>query len=355
MRAYYIILLALFLNSIAGLDILDSIEDQNGKITLNSKFCDLHKDYLEFRASHEMIEVVNSNTLHKCTKLEVIDLSMNKISYLASETFQFNTAVESLYLQNNQLTSVTRELFQPLKNLELLSLSKNPLGTIDPILQSSLRSLKHLFIEDIRIFELNAESVKQKLPRLIEISFAYNYLECDRYKQLEGEFTARKVKLSKNENGEKCLTEVEVMKVYLTTRDIPQKYVDKILNFQNSPPTSIVKNHEAKLDEAKNAKIVQNEDFKSFIAGFFSNMTQPSEELSAKVTQKLIKTIVGCFLILLIVLVCINMFTIKLIKKLMQKPSVDYNNLIELRTEEEEKSNKANENVNNAGNNYYEL
>lgn len=193
--------------------------------TVTSEYCDeIGDEVIKFDRSALQIEDVHPDALRKCTSVEIIVLSHNKIEILDSDIFKTNVKTRMLYLEVNLIKFLPNNIFKPLKNLLHLDLSKNPIATIEPVLQSNLNQLLELIIIQIGLRELDVDEIQQKLPSLNEIRFNHNLLKCEIYNRIKLEFERKSVTVSEyhfaGSTGDKCLkisldkNEIEVLKMH---------------------------------------------------------------------------------------------------------------------------------------------
>lgn len=85
-------------------------------------------------------------TLAFYTKLEILDLSRNKLDSLGSKNFESQEILQTLNLSNNLLTNLSKDAFKGLKNIFVLDLSYNK---IEMIYSNALLDLERLIKLDM--------------------------------------------------------------------------------------------------------------------------------------------------------------------------------------------------------------
>uniref|UniRef100_A0A0A9XC66 Protein toll n=1 Tax=Lygus hesperus TaxID=30085 RepID=A0A0A9XC66_LYGHE len=84
------------------------------------------------------------NIFRPVSKLDVLELGSNNLTYLEPGIFRNLTRLRLLNLWGNRLKNLTRSLFSDLTNLESLDLNSNHLATLPPDIFSDLQKLKKI-------------------------------------------------------------------------------------------------------------------------------------------------------------------------------------------------------------------
>ena len=102
----------------------------------NIKALDLSNNEIDSDASFYSIydEEYGRWTSLTLSKLEVLNLSQNKLSYLVDGTFQRNPLIIELDLSENAIANIDALVFAPLSQLAKLDLSQNKLTSLSPLL-----------------------------------------------------------------------------------------------------------------------------------------------------------------------------------------------------------------------------
>lgn len=209
----WFILISLYGTS--GNSISTSIMLNNEKRTLSPAFCNLTGiDKTKILAAGMGIEVVLYNTFTNCNETNIIDLSRNKITELHEDTFMSNINLEELRLNCNEIKSIPPRLMQHIHKLRILDISGNPIKSINGILESNLNDLVNLMIQDIGIYDLDVNEIKMKIPKLELISFGYNPIHINKYKNAMQLFEKKKIQVN---------NEIENCKIQDNTANLPFK------------------------------------------------------------------------------------------------------------------------------------
>ncbi|XP_053685508.1 carboxypeptidase N subunit 2-like [Sabethes cyaneus] len=128
--------------------------------------------YINLTANH----ITNVHfTLSFYHKLEVLDISFNRIDTLGSRNFDTQENLRILNLSDNALGSIPKDAFKGLKRLQILKLCNNRIETIHPTAFNDLRNLIELDFANNAIISLD-HGVLRHLYSLEKISFQNNQL-----------------------------------------------------------------------------------------------------------------------------------------------------------------------------------
>jgi Leucine-rich repeat (LRR) protein len=146
------------------------------------------------------LEIKNCDLLKECvslselTKLEMLDLSGNKIMSLnklsadLDHLRSMNTSLKVLSLENNQLSSLDAGAFARLSALTVLDLTCNHIKTIEPGAFSGLVNLRELFLNKNSLNEpfdlslvfdpdlINLKAVDLRCTRISRINLGWPYV-----------------------------------------------------------------------------------------------------------------------------------------------------------------------------------
>ncbi|XP_058462353.1 nyctalopin-like [Malaya genurostris] len=112
-------------------------------------------------------------TLSFYHKLEVLDISFNRIDTLGSRNFDTQENLRMLNLSDNAIVSIPKDAFKGLKRLQILKLCNNRIETIHPTAFHDLRNLMELDFSNNAIISLD-HGVLRHLYSLETISFQNN-------------------------------------------------------------------------------------------------------------------------------------------------------------------------------------
>jgi Leucine-rich repeat (LRR) protein len=119
------------LNSVAGLNStqLQMLNVSSNRLSrLASEFCDHVPLLEELYLGENELHLVEG--LH-CTQLKILNLSNNQLSQLASDSFEHVPLLEELYLKYNGLTGLKADQFSGLSQVRTLHLSHNQVSNIN--------------------------------------------------------------------------------------------------------------------------------------------------------------------------------------------------------------------------------
>lgn len=225
--------LVTFLQSTCGLELDDAVVPISGKETLTAKFCNESGFITVFSGLAKSIDIVQYDALWNCKELQDICLSFNRIAVLHPNTFKFNIKATFLDLRCNKISLLSNQLFEPLKNLETLRMSGNPLKSIQPVLTSTLNNLMYLAIGNMELNELDVKILLDLLPKLKEIWFDHNLIECSVHESIKADLMKNNVSYMKDEYGclplkKTCLSkdDVKTLRLNQEIKAINQTVVD---------------------------------------------------------------------------------------------------------------------------------
>lgn len=118
---------------LTSLKILDLSKNQIEKLDHGDLFNLDYKDESKLEIlnlSRNRLRSLNSSIFESLTELKILDLSYNYFYTLNVETFQYNTQLSHLYLNENWLKYLPNELFSSLR-LEKLDLSSNRFNLVN--------------------------------------------------------------------------------------------------------------------------------------------------------------------------------------------------------------------------------
>ncbi|XP_029363749.1 vasorin b [Echeneis naucrates] len=118
------------------------------------------------------IEGLKAEDFSGMEKLEMLDLSQNKLTELPDRVFEPLTSLRNLDLSSNQITHISEECFQGMALLERLYLYSNLIKTIHPAAFNGLEHLLELKIQGNQLTSLPALS----MPRLLLLDLRFNVL-----------------------------------------------------------------------------------------------------------------------------------------------------------------------------------
>lgn len=108
-------------------------------------------------------------------KLQVLDLSFNKLDDLGSKNFESQERLYTLMLNDNSLVSVKKDAFRGLKELVELTLSNNRIEEIHHSAFADLGKLARLDVSNNALVRLDA-GVLQHLTALDQLNFCNNQI-----------------------------------------------------------------------------------------------------------------------------------------------------------------------------------
>lgn len=131
------------------------------------------------------------------TKLEILDLSRNKIETLGSKNFEYQNELRMLNLSQNSLTNLSNDAFKHLRNLKTLDLSNNKIETIDIMSMQDLISLIKLDLSNNNVISFD-DGVFSRMQSLEILLFRNNQLLDVPYDNLEYVRSLKTLDLSEN-------------------------------------------------------------------------------------------------------------------------------------------------------------
>ncbi|XP_025917547.1 leucine-rich repeat-containing G-protein coupled receptor 5 [Apteryx rowi] len=114
-----------------------------------------------------------SNSMHNLRFLEELRLAGNGLTYIPKGAFAGLFSLKVLMLQNNQLRQVPAEALQNLHSLQSLRLDANHINYVPPNCFSGLVSLRHLWLDDNSLTEIPVQAFRS-LPALQAMTLALN-------------------------------------------------------------------------------------------------------------------------------------------------------------------------------------
>lgn len=139
-------------------------------------------NFIKVNLSNNRLFRLSPGTFRDIIKLDILDLSKNKIDYLSIETFKpLANSLTTFLIQVNQLfgmeTSRLSNILNELKKLKNLDVSHNQLTSLPRI--KSMNSLTHLNLESNHIeFLTDSDTNEQLLPNsLIVLNIQHNELK----------------------------------------------------------------------------------------------------------------------------------------------------------------------------------
>ncbi|XP_055538387.1 carboxypeptidase N subunit 2-like [Wyeomyia smithii] len=147
--------------------------------------------YINLTANH----ITNVHfTLSFYHKLEVLDISFNRIDTLGSRNFDTQENLRMLNLSYNAIVSIPKDAFKGLKRLQILKLCNNRIETINPTAFNELRNLIELDFANNAIISLDhgvlrhlysLEKITFQNNQLLEVPFEYNLEYLSRLQSLD--------------------------------------------------------------------------------------------------------------------------------------------------------------------------
>ena len=124
---------------------------------------------------------LNSHFIKSLDNLEILDLSRNNISYIASDDMlKAMTNLKELNLFYNYIESFPNGFFGNNKRLEILNIANNRIIHFDHSLLTNYASLSHVYFHDNRIGKFDEDLLKKlELSPKIVLSFDGNPVKCD--------------------------------------------------------------------------------------------------------------------------------------------------------------------------------
>jgi Leucine-rich repeat (LRR) protein/uncharacterized membrane protein len=122
------------------------------------------------------INSINIDLIHKCTNLEIIDLSSNQIEELHPDTFNKCTNLIEIYLSSNHIKVLHKNTFKPCKKLEIVDFSSNQIKELHPEAFHACKELNFVFFLHNKLKELHSETFME-CPKLKSIDFTSNQVK----------------------------------------------------------------------------------------------------------------------------------------------------------------------------------
>nr|XP_034983425.1 leucine-rich repeat-containing G-protein coupled receptor 5 isoform X1 [Zootoca vivipara] len=119
------------------------------------------------------ISRLSSNSLHNLRFLEELRLAGNGLTHIPKGAFSGLFSLKVLMLQNNLLKQVPAEALQNLHSLQSLRLDANHISLVPPNCFSGLVSLRHLWLDDNSLTEIPVQAFRS-LPALQAMTLALN-------------------------------------------------------------------------------------------------------------------------------------------------------------------------------------
>ncbi|XP_053114494.1 leucine-rich repeat-containing G-protein coupled receptor 5 isoform X2 [Hemicordylus capensis] len=119
------------------------------------------------------ISKLPSNSLHSLRFLEELRLAGNGLTHIPKGAFAGLFSLKVLMLQNNLLRQVPTEALQNLHTLQSLRLDANHISFVPPNCFSGLISLRHLWLDDNSMTEIPVQAFRS-LPALQAMTLALN-------------------------------------------------------------------------------------------------------------------------------------------------------------------------------------
>lgn len=162
---------------------------------LNAEICNKKPNIEQLRLWGAEIHTVESNALHKCTKLKNIWLEDNLLTVLRSGTFSHKPNLEELNFRANSLEYLDEDVFDGLSALETLNLRCNNLVFFSPRYVQDLMVLKYLNLASNHLINLEINGLLDKLPQLGFISYNGNDISCSRLAVISAKVNASNIVL----------------------------------------------------------------------------------------------------------------------------------------------------------------
>lgn len=109
------------------------------------------------------------------TKLEVVKLNKNKISYLDKDSFKDLENLRELFLNENFIQFIDMQIFKPVRNLRYLQLDNNQISFLSKHAFNNLLKLEHIMIGHNLLEKLVDEHFKSN-KKLITIWLEKNFI-----------------------------------------------------------------------------------------------------------------------------------------------------------------------------------
>ncbi|XP_068084727.1 leucine-rich repeat-containing protein 15 isoform X2 [Anabrus simplex] len=118
------------------------------------------KELCELYLSKNNLQNIMSKSLIHLDKLNIIDLSENKIEDIG-KIFEYSVQLREIYLDRNNLTSLVGTEFSNNKELQLISLNENQLSSVHSNTFTQLQHLKELYMRNNKLSKLSKDIFKE--------------------------------------------------------------------------------------------------------------------------------------------------------------------------------------------------
>lgn len=139
------------------------------------------------------VEQVQTASFKKCKNLKRVFINQNPLRQLTIDTFRYNTDLQLIDLAHNQLREVPRDLFYYNTKLEHLSLFDNLLRDFSFDTVKRCKELASINVASNDLSDLNEVTLLDNLPKLRDISYNDNELNCGRILEINRAFDDAKV------------------------------------------------------------------------------------------------------------------------------------------------------------------
>lgn len=192
-------------------------------VVLTNDVCEVLPFLTHFRAKWLGLTSIEDNAFEKCTKLKVLELSLNSLTTLPTQLFASNEDLLEVYLYDNQLVELDRDLLQNNKNLVKIALQNNRLRSLSSDFFKNNQKFYSLSLNDNQLRELSFIEGMPVSVNLTEIDVRKNKLsDVDVEKLMEKGPNLKFIYLSGNEFLCKRKQELErlLLEKNVTTIDI---------------------------------------------------------------------------------------------------------------------------------------
>jgi Leucine-rich repeat (LRR) protein len=118
------------------------------------------------------------NIFNKLIRLEILDLSKNKLSRLDPILFSNLTNLQELYLSENIIKKVDKSLFNYTPNLRILDCSNNELSLLNEDIFTNQTDLEILLLHNNKLTDLHEQLFDSCISKLQSLHIYENKLEC---------------------------------------------------------------------------------------------------------------------------------------------------------------------------------